>query len=87
MKFTNRTFEDQTQKLDGNEFIGCTFRRCKLQFGATASFALSDCRFDHVRWEFTDAAAATIQCMRILYHAGGKSLIEETFGVIRTPLT
>lgn len=87
MRYENKVFEDQTIRLDGNEYIGCTFRRCELQFGASAPISLVNNSFgEQVTWSFTDAAAMTIQFMTGLYlgaDQGGRKLIENTFDNIR----
>lgn len=82
MLFEKEVFEDKQIQLDGNQYIGCTFRRCELKFSANASVDLQYCSFEKCKWTFIEAAALTVQFMTALYHGageGGKNLIEQTF--------
>ena len=80
--YENRTYEDQTMQLDENEYVNCTFRRCRLQYGG-AALKLEGNNFSQCTWEFTDAAGRTVNFMMALYHQGGRELIEQTFENIR----
>ena len=80
------TFENTTVSLDGVTFIGCAFRGCKLVFSATAPVSLQSCSFDNCTWEFRGAAGQTLEFLRAMYHgmgAGGRQLVETTFGQVR----
>ncbi len=35
MRYENQAFENQTLVLDGNEYIGCTFKNCTLVYSAS----------------------------------------------------
>jgi hypothetical protein len=75
-------------QLDNNEFIGCKFENCILEYSGSAPVALMDCEFTNVRWEFSGAAQATLNFLRALYHGmgdGGQVLVETTFESIRQP--
>lgn len=34
MRYENRNFENETLTLDGNEYIGCTFKDCTMVYAA-----------------------------------------------------
>jgi len=82
----NKIFDDKIIQLDGNHYVNCTFKRCKLQYGGLATVSLENCNFHQCSWTFTDAAARTVNFMEGLYHGtgeGGRELIEKTFDNIR----
>jgi hypothetical protein len=78
MRHSYKTFRDQRVELDGNEFASCTFINCTLVFSASAPVTLVGSNFDDCSWTFEGAAANTVGFMRLLYHGGGKQLIEDT---------
>jgi hypothetical protein len=80
-KHENETFEGGIIQLDGNQYIGCTFRRCSLQYGGLATGTMANCNFNECSWFFIDAAERTVQFMSAVYHGGrgGRELIEQTF--------
>lgn len=85
MKFTNQTFQNQDVLLDGNEFTGCTFDKCRITFLGIAGHSLSDMKITNCSWHFSGPAANTVNFMTALYAQGGesKTLIERTFENIR----
>lgn len=87
MQFQKRVFERQEIFLDGNKYAECTFTRCSLTYGAHGTVVLVGCNFNDCSWQFTDAAARTVNFMQGLYHSspGGKALIEKTIENIRKP--
>ena len=76
--------------LDGNTFTGCTFRNCRIIFGATAPIHLGVNNFhENVQWAFSDSASDTLQFLSALYHSkgeGGRQIVEQTFENIRRGL-
>ncbi len=85
-KHENLTFENKLIRIDGNQYIGCVFQSCTLQYGGFGDVKLKGCQFKKCSWSFVDAAARTVQFMSSLYHGageGGKDLIEKTFKNIR----
>lgn len=77
-----KKFHDIDVCLDGSTFVSCTFERCVLIFSGflpvhlEANTISADCK-----WEFTGAAANTVQFMRALHShgGGGTDLIENMF--------
>lgn len=41
---SNRVFEGQEVRLDGYQFVGCTFRNCTFMYGATAEMQMIGCK-------------------------------------------
>lgn len=84
--FKNSEFENIEERLDGNIYVDCIFKRCHLIYGGTGVVTLEGCGFHECKWSFVDAAARTLNFMAGLYHgtgAGGKDLIEKTIENIR----
>ncbi|HKR15759.1 hypothetical protein [Rhizorhapis sp.] len=50
-------------ELDGNRFIGCTFRNATLIYRGGAAPILSGCSFDPAQIQFKDAAANTVNLL------------------------
>jgi hypothetical protein len=86
MEFVNQTFTGQTIRLDFNSFTGCQFVRCVMIFGGHGAFSFVGCTFSEVSWQFTEAAAMTLQTLAGLYHGmgeGGRDIVESLFETIR----
>ena len=86
MKFTKQTFENQNVLLDGNEFVGCTFTKCHMEFAGMVVCHLDSNRFNDCTWGFIGPAGLTLSFMAAMYGDGGDSarLIENTLAQIRT---
>jgi hypothetical protein len=87
VEYRDQDFEGKVVMLDGNTFTGCTFRNCKIVFGASASVMIGPNHFkENVDWTFVGAAAATLEFLSQFYNStseGGRELIERTFEQIR----
>jgi len=84
--FEDSEYENIEERLDGNRYINCIFKRCLLIYGGMEVVTLEGCEFHKCKWSFVDAAARTINFMAGLYHGageGGKDLVEKTFANIR----
>lgn len=82
MKFENREFRAERLELDGNEYVGCTFKSCTLVYKASGPFTLSNNRIiDGSNFEFSGAAGDTVNFMRAIWQMGdaGRALILATF--------
>ena len=86
MKFKNHTFEGQNVLLDGNEFIDCTFKNCKIEYRGFAGFNLESNSVTNCSWIMGNPAANAINYLAALYAQGGdaRKLVEGTFENIRT---
>ena len=79
--YNGRTFEDQTELLDDNEYRNCAFIRCRLTYWGGVPPVIVGCRISECTWHFEEAAARTISFMRGIYHGmgpQGRALIEMT---------
>lgn len=71
MEFRGKSLKGKTLDLDFNQFIDCRFDNCTLIYHGYGDVGLDGCVFgENVRWEFADAAAATVTFMRGIYHGG-----------------
>jgi hypothetical protein len=84
VRVENSTFEGVDVVLDGNEYVGCVFRRCTLVFSGSAGVALQNNRIEDCSWRFDGAAQRTLAFMSALYQGGAIDLIEKTFDTIRS---
>lgn len=82
-EFKNSTFTNSAIKLDGNEYINCTFKKCEVIYAASGDVSLKGCKFFDTKFTFANSAQRTIQFMTALYHGGFKKIIEDTFENIR----
>jgi hypothetical protein len=58
MRYAGQHFAKQTMRLDGNQFINCTFDECTLLFAGTDSFEITPMDANGVTICFEGAAAA-----------------------------
>ena len=83
MKYTNRTFTDETVELDGNQFLGCTFKNCKLMYYGGPIPYFDTCGFDTSPFMFEKGAGNALEFLRELYHAGLQQNVEAFFADVR----
>jgi hypothetical protein len=60
MRIKDQIFEDDAVYLDGSEFDGCLFKRCKIIFRGDAETALRDNEFESCEFVFDGAARRTM---------------------------
>jgi hypothetical protein len=79
-KHERRTFEDETIRLDDNEFRDCKFNRCEISFAGGAIPVLDGNSFTDCSWRFDGAASRTLQFMTIFARSGPgmRQVIERT---------
>jgi hypothetical protein len=78
--FSNKTFEHEIHRIDGNLYVNCTFVDCTLEFGALALPTFRDCRFRDSDWVFVDAAANMLAFLSLLpkdFGEPGRSLFQQ----------
>ena len=85
-KITGRIFADQEVRLDGREFITCTFRNCKLIYGGGLPFFIGGNEISDSKFEFVGPALNTLNTLRMLHHSGMDAVVEAVMGTIRAPL-
>jgi hypothetical protein len=66
MRYENKAFDNETIKLDDNDFIDCTFKNCKFVY-AGGHFNIERIRFDSLELTVEDAAARTLLLLRSLW--------------------
>ena len=65
MRFEQQQFDNETIVLDDNEYIDCTFRNCKFQYGG-GDFNIERIRFDSLEFTVSGPAARTVLLLRCL---------------------
>jgi hypothetical protein len=86
IKNIKNRYKDVRVILDNNEFIGCTFEGCTMEYSGTGAVSLVECSFTNVSWVFSGGAEKTLVFLNALYHGmgeGGRKLVESTFDNIR----
>ena len=86
MRYKDETFTDDKILLDGNEYVGCTFKACELQYGGGQPPFMNNNDIGDSQFSFVDAAANTLQFLSALYHgfgSGGRDMVEATFENVR----
>lgn len=66
----NVVFEGERVKLDGRQFVGCTFRKCTLVIAGTDQFSLQRSRMEGVSFEFEGMAARLVNWLKQLRAQG-----------------
>jgi len=66
MRYEKQTFQDETVVLDGNQFVECTFVRCKFQYSG-GDFDIDRIRFDSLEFTVDGPAAKTVLLLRSLW--------------------
>ncbi|MBW9275969.1 MAG: hypothetical protein K1563_20015 [Candidatus Thiodiazotropha sp. (ex. Lucinisca nassula)] len=87
MKYQGNKFQNETVRIDGNEYQGCTFEGCVLEYAGGALPIMTNNSIGNSTFAFTDAASNTLEFMTAIYHGmgdGGKNLIDSTFQNIRS---
>lgn len=86
MRFEGKTFVDQEILLDGNEYVGCTFRRVNFVYMAIRPPMLTGNKMESCTWELSGPAADTFGFLSGLYNGGGepgRRLVDSTFENVR----
>lgn len=72
-------FEHQMIKLDGNLFVGCHFKNCKMIFEASGPIHFQGCSFDSCEWVFDGAALSTFSFLQFMYRTPGLEAVANKF--------
>ncbi|MEK9211356.1 hypothetical protein [Sphingomonas sp. 2378] len=70
MRYENRTFENEELILDGNDYIDCTFRNCRMVLHGTGSGTIEPFSGNGVEFQFKDGAASAVSIHQTLMEAG-----------------
>lgn len=68
-KYDQEDFVDDTVTLDGNNYVACTFRRCRLVYSGGPLPTLQSPSFHDCQWEFADQAGRVLILLRSLHSA------------------
>ena len=61
MLYQDRTFENETLELDGNDYVRCRFRGCTMIYRASGpGFTLTDSILGDTAFQYEDAAKVVI---------------------------
>jgi hypothetical protein len=82
----NRTYKDQTVRIDGTLFVRCRFDNCKLIFKAQDLVGFDHCDLIECQWVFDGPAENALLFLSALYRLGpaGQDLVEGIFQSVRT---
>jgi hypothetical protein len=86
MRYNNQSFFGDTVMLCGNEYLGCTFSKCKLVFSGEEALNMRDCLIREPEWIFTGPAGNTMKFLAASYHGMGDDgvrFVESIFNNIR----
>jgi hypothetical protein len=65
-----KSFDNVTEQLDGNQYVRCTFKNCMLVYAGGPLPALEECSWTNCHWQLSDAGQRTIQFLTGLYRIG-----------------
>ncbi len=70
------SFHHETIPLDGETFVRCEFRACRLVYSGGEPAKFDDCKFDACEWKMQAEAANTAAQLRSMWNAGGKAAVQ-----------
>lgn len=73
---TATVFTHETVQLDGEHFADCEFKKCRLVYAGGEVPSFRDCKFEDCDWRFEDAAARTLDHLKVVWGAGGKAKVQ-----------
>ena len=73
---TATLYNHETVTLDGEHFADCEFQDCRLVYGGGAVPSFSNCRFVNCEWRLDDAAARTLEQLKLIWAQGGKATVQ-----------
>ena len=73
---TATMFNHETVVMDGESFVDCEFRDCRLVYSGGQAPAFKGCRFDNCDWRMEGAAASTLEHLKGIWAAGGKAAVQ-----------
>jgi len=85
----NRSFQNETIRLDGKNFLNCRFENVVLQYSGEGPFSLQGSQFHgHFQFMFDGPAARAVQALSAMYTGfgdRGRETVEMFFDSIRNP--
>jgi hypothetical protein len=79
---TAAAYNHETVELDAEQFSECEFRDCRMIYRGGEPPSFVDCRFTGCDWQFEDAAASTLACLKTMWTAGGKAAVQSMIKTI-----
>ncbi|WP_334656726.1 hypothetical protein [Sphingomonas panaciterrae] len=76
-----RIFKEERVEISNRRFVDCTFINCRLVFDG-GPIALDGCDTSHCQWEFTGAAATTVEMIASAWAAGMRAMPCQVMGAI-----
>ncbi len=73
---TATMFNHETVVLDGEGFVDCEFRDCRLVYSGGEPPSFKGCRFHDCEWKMDDAGARTLEHLKRVWAAGGKATVQ-----------
>ena len=84
MTHTNDTFEGMDVEIDGESFIDCRFKDCRLVYSGGDLPSMSGCILSgSSMFFFSKEAGATLAFLARLYHGGFGLLVDDIFRSIK----
>lgn len=82
-----KTFTSQKLKLDGTNYVECTFKGCELVYEGGGQMGLNGCNFDNEHgintFSFDGPAANTVEFLKLInkeFGEHGKQAVQQLFG-------
>ena len=73
---SDTVYNHETVLLDGETFSDCEFQESRLVYAGGPPPSFTDCRFNACEWKFDDAAARTLEHLKLVWSVGGKSTVQ-----------
>ena len=67
--FEASLIEDLRETVDGNTYIRCEFKNCRLEYKGGELPHFTECRFENCVWSVADAAGRTLRFLRRQWHS------------------
>lgn len=85
-EYTRATFKGGKHRIDGNIYVGCTFKNAVIEYAGGTPATFADCTFGGCSIGFADAAARTVQFIQDVNSTpGGAALLDGIFPVTVLP--
>lgn len=79
--FISNTYKNATVQLDGNNFVRCTFEKCRLEYSGGSPPSLIENSFIDCQWVFNEGAANTATFLRSLVAGGVGGMVARMLGL------
>jgi hypothetical protein len=76
MKHAVKAFENEIIHLDGQTYIDCEFKNCRLVYSGGEVPKFDICQFHACTWQLDGAAGRTAAFLKILSASGNRGLVD-----------